>query len=110
MTIAAPELVVDKTGPATMNLGEWGDFAIDFANAGLSDAWDVSIRDLLPVGLQGGMCELTPEILSAQVFAADGVTPCRQAAEPGSVTELQRQPSCQHVDAAPPASSARASG
>jgi hypothetical protein len=23
----------------------------------------------------GGMCDLTPEILSAQVFAADGVTP-----------------------------------
>ena len=75
MTIAAPELVVDKTGPATMNIGEWGDFVIDVANAGLSDAWDVSLRDRLPDGATGGMCDLTPEILSAQVFAADGVTP-----------------------------------
>ena len=32
MTIAAPELVVTKTGPATMNIGEWGDFVIDVAN------------------------------------------------------------------------------
>ena len=27
MTIAAPQLVVTKTGPATMNLGQWGEFA-----------------------------------------------------------------------------------
>ena len=75
MTVAAPELVVTKTGPATMNIGEWGDFVIDVANAGLSDAWDVSLRDRLPDGATGGMCDLTPEILSARVFAADGVTP-----------------------------------
>ncbi len=75
MTIAAPELVVTKSGPATMNLGQWGDFVIDVQNAGLSDAWDVSIRDLFPDGAAGGMCDLTPEILSVQVFASDGVTP-----------------------------------
>ncbi len=75
MTIAAPELVVTKTGPATMNIGEWGDFVVDIVNAGLSDAWDVSLRDLLPNGATGGMCDLAPELLSAQVFAADGVTP-----------------------------------
>ncbi len=75
MTIAAPELVVTKSGPATMNLGQWGDFVIDVQNAGLSDAWEVSIRDLFPDGAAGGMCDLTPEILSVQVFASDGVTP-----------------------------------
>jgi uncharacterized repeat protein (TIGR01451 family) len=75
LTIAAPVLVVDKSGPATMNLGQWGDFVIDVQNVGLSDAWGVSIRDLFPDGPTGGMCDLTPEILSAQVFAADGVTP-----------------------------------
>jgi uncharacterized repeat protein (TIGR01451 family) len=75
LTIAAPVLVVDKSGPATMNLGQWGTFTLDVQNAGLSDAWDVSLRDLLPNGATGGMCDLTPEILSAQVFAADGVTP-----------------------------------
>jgi uncharacterized repeat protein (TIGR01451 family) len=86
LTIAAPQLVVTKSGPATMNLGQWGEFVIDVRNTGLSDAWDVSIRDLLPNGATGGMCDLTPEILSARVFAADGVTPVpgKGALDPGS--------------------------
>src|SRR5262249_52420173 len=70
-----PVLTVAKTGPATMNLGQWGNFAIDVQNTGTSDAWNASLRDLPPRGPTGGMCDLTPEILSAQVFAADGVTP-----------------------------------
>ena len=75
LTIAAPVLVMTKSGPATMNLGQWGDFGLDVQNTGLSDAWDVTLRDLLPHGLTGGMCDLTPEIESAQVFAANGTTP-----------------------------------
>jgi uncharacterized repeat protein (TIGR01451 family) len=79
LTIAAPQLIVTKTGPATLgrtlNLGEWGDFAIDVHNTGLTDAWDVTILDRLPDGPTGGMCDATPEILDAQVFAVDGVTP-----------------------------------
>jgi len=75
LTIAAPVLVMDKTGPATMNLGQSGDFALDVQNTGLTDAWDVHLRDVLPDGATGGMCDQTPQILSAQVFAADGVTP-----------------------------------
>jgi large repetitive protein len=75
MTIAAPTLVVTKSGPATMNLGQFGDFTLDVQNTGLIDAWDVSLRDLLPDGPTGGMCDMTPQITSAQVFAADGVTP-----------------------------------
>jgi uncharacterized repeat protein (TIGR01451 family) len=75
LTIAGPVLVVDKSGPATMNLGQWGDFALDVQNTGSIDAWDVSLRDLFPDGATGGMCDLTPQILSAQVFAANGVTP-----------------------------------
>ena len=74
LTPADPALVVRKSGPATMNLGQWGNFAIDLQNTGQSDAWNVSLRDLLPSGATGGMCNRTPEILSAQVFAADGVT------------------------------------
>ena len=79
MTIAAPELVVTKTGPATLgrtlNLGEWGDFGIDVQNTGLGDAWNATILDRLPAGATGGMCTTTPQVLSAQVFASDGVTP-----------------------------------
>ena len=79
LTIAAPELIVTKTGPATLgltlNLGEWGVFGLDVHNTGLSDAWDLTLIDMLPDGPTGGMCNATPEILSAQVYAADGVTP-----------------------------------
>ncbi len=79
MTIAAPQLVVTKTGPATigrtLNLGEWGEYGIDVQNTGLSDAWDITLVDRLPDDANGGMCDTTPEILSAQVFAADGATP-----------------------------------
>ncbi len=75
LTISAPNLVVEKTGPPTMNLGQGGDFALDIQNNGNIDAWDVAIRDLLPDGATGGMCDQMPQILSAQVFAADGVTP-----------------------------------
>jgi uncharacterized repeat protein (TIGR01451 family) len=79
MTISAPSLVVTKTGPTTLgrtlNLGQWGQFGIDVSNLGQTPAWDVRILDRLPDGPTGGMCNQTPEILSAQVFAADGVTP-----------------------------------
>ncbi|HEU5179708.1 MAG TPA: hypothetical protein VFW45_02885 [Candidatus Polarisedimenticolia bacterium] len=75
LTIAAPVLEMDKTGPATMNLGQTGNFTLDVRNAGLTDAWDVHLRDRLPDGPTGGMCDLAPIIQSAQVFAANGTTP-----------------------------------
>ena len=74
-TVAGPVLVVAKSGPETMNLGQWGNFDVDVQNTGSSDAWNVYVRDLLPHGASGGMCNLIPQILSARVFAADGVTP-----------------------------------
>ncbi len=64
LTIAAPNLIVDKTGPATMNLGQFGQFGIDVVNTGLSDAWNVTLVDQLPDGQTGGMCTLAPELLS----------------------------------------------
>src|SRR2546423_503792 len=66
LTIAAPLLTVTKSGPATMNLGQWGNFALDVQNTGLIDAWNASLRDLLPRGATAGMCGRPPEILSAQ--------------------------------------------
>ena len=75
MTIVAPVLTLTKTGPATLNIGEWGTFALDVANAGDGDAWNVTILDRLPDGASGGMCAIAPELLNVQVFADDGVTP-----------------------------------
>ena len=74
-TLVPPVVEVTKSGPATMNVGQWGIFAIDARNTGPNDAWNTTIRDVLPDGATGGMCDTTPEVLSAQVFAADGVTP-----------------------------------
>ena len=64
MTIVAPNLVMTKSGPATMNRGSWGQFTLDVLNDGTGDAWNLILRDRLPDGPNGGMCDLTPEILS----------------------------------------------
>src|SRR5215813_1886998 len=75
LTIAAPNLVFTKSGPSTMNPGQLGQFTLNVQNTGNSDAWNATIVDKLPTGATGGMCTATPQILSAQVFQADGVTP-----------------------------------
>jgi uncharacterized repeat protein (TIGR01451 family) len=70
-----PGLTVAKTGPATMRIAEWGDFSIAAQNASKADAYNVTLVDRLPDGPTGGMCDTTPQVMSARVFAADGVTP-----------------------------------
>src|SRR5260370_27831374 len=73
--VGAPDLVFTKSGPATMSLGQWGQFGFNVQNTGTSDAWNVTLLDRFPRGGTGGMCSTTPQVLSAQVFQADGVTP-----------------------------------
>src|SRR5688572_21067752 len=70
-----PVLTMDKSGPATMNPSEPGDFALSVQNLGVADAFNVTLLDRLPDSPTGGMCDTTPQILSARVFAPDGVTP-----------------------------------
>jgi uncharacterized repeat protein (TIGR01451 family) len=72
---STPNLVLTKTGPATMSLGQLGQFGLNVQNTGLSDAWNATILDRLPQTPTGGMCSFTPQILNAQVFQANGVTP-----------------------------------
>ncbi len=74
-TLVPPVLEVTKSGPATLTVGQLGVFTIDARNTGPNDAWNTTLRDVLPDGATGGMCDATPEVLGAQVFAADGVTP-----------------------------------
>src|SRR5258708_12296348 len=57
-----------------MSLGQGGQFGFNVQNTGTSDAWNVTLLDRLPRGGTGGMCSTTPQVLSAQVFQADGVT------------------------------------
>jgi uncharacterized repeat protein (TIGR01451 family) len=73
---SAPNLTLTKSGPATMSLGQSGQFGLDVQNTGVSDAWNATILDRLPKSSPtGGMCSFTPQILSAQVFQANGITP-----------------------------------
>ena len=79
ITIGAPDIVMTKTGPdtlgSTLNLGEWGTFTLDLQNTGTTEAWNTRITDRLPRGSTGGMCDATPEVLTAQVYSTDGITP-----------------------------------
>src|SRR5215831_12002118 len=98
-TVTSPTLVLRKSGPATMSLGQSGNFGLDVQNTGSGEAWNVSLRDLLPHGTTGGMCNQTPAILSAQVFAADGVTPVPGKGALNAGSDYSRSyspsPSCQ---------------
>src|SRR5262249_48973483 len=72
---SAPSLVFTKTGPATMSPGQLAQFGLNVQNTGPTDAWNATILDRLPSGPTGGMCSTTPQVTSAQVFQADGITP-----------------------------------
>ena len=81
MTIVGPDLVVTKTGPASViNLGQWADFTVDVWNRGTfaGDAWNVNIVDLLPSNssnrFNGGMCDLTPEVTGVTLAGRSRIT------------------------------------
>lgn len=78
VTIVAPELTLQKSGPATMRLGVPGSFTLDVRNIGTGTAWNVVLSDVLPnltTAPVGGMCAAAPSNIAARVFQADGVTP-----------------------------------
>jgi uncharacterized repeat protein (TIGR01451 family)/fimbrial isopeptide formation D2 family protein len=75
VTVPVSALTMTKGGPATQYLGQLGRFTLSVQNTGNTDAWNATIVDKLPTGTTGGMCTATPQILSVQVFQADGVTP-----------------------------------
>jgi uncharacterized repeat protein (TIGR01451 family)/fimbrial isopeptide formation D2 family protein len=73
---STPNLTLTKSGPATMSPGQLALFGLNVQNTGVGDAWNATILDRLPkASPTGGMCSSTPQILSAQVFQANGVTP-----------------------------------
>src|SRR5262249_52087165 len=71
---STPNLVVTKTGPATLSPGQLRQFGLNVQNTGVSDAFNATILDRFPSGPSGGMCSTTPQVVSAQIFQADGVT------------------------------------
>ncbi|KJS32549.1 MAG: hypothetical protein VR64_06500 [Desulfatitalea sp. BRH_c12] len=76
MTIVGPDtLTVEKTGPANLQVGVAGTFTLNLHNPSLGTAWNPTLTDRLPHEANGGMCEAGPTHVTAQIFAADGVTP-----------------------------------
>ena len=81
MTIVEPlDMVLSKTGPATITFGTPATFTIDvensiLTNANASAAFDLTITDVLPSQVDGGMCDTPPNNFTARIFQADGTTP-----------------------------------
>ncbi|MGD8568690.1 MAG: isopeptide-forming domain-containing fimbrial protein, partial [Gammaproteobacteria bacterium] len=74
MTIVEPDqLIMDKSGPATMRLGLPATFTLDVTNAGDGPAYDLTITDQLPNPDPGGMCDVPPNNITAQIY--NGATP-----------------------------------
>ena len=106
LRVVEPELIVRKSGPATMRYGLPGTFTIDVENlqpGGLQDtgpAWNLTISDRLPSAAtpmnRGGMCAVPPTNIRAQIFLADGVTPVGAPLIEGTdfVTAFRGAPDC----------------
>ena len=78
MTIVAPNLTLQKSGPATLRLGAAGTFTLNVQNTGSGTAWNTVLSDRLPnvtTTPTGGMCATAPTNITARVFQADGTTP-----------------------------------
>ena len=77
MTIVGPDtLIMTKSGPANMRIGTPDTFTLDVQNTSNATAWDITISDQLPNfdPLPGGMCDVAPTNVIAQIFEADGST------------------------------------
>lgn len=73
--VGADSVTLQKGGPATMRAGVPGSFTVNVQNTGSGPAWDMTLVDVLPNPTPGGMCDVAPGAITAQMFLADGVTP-----------------------------------
>ncbi|WP_176491139.1 MULTISPECIES: isopeptide-forming domain-containing fimbrial protein [Microbulbifer] len=94
VTIVHPELVVEKTGPASLKVGTPDNFVLNVANTGGASAWNVTLTDWLPNPAPGGMCDAQPVIQSAVIQKADSSTVTLNAAD-FAVSFVDGDPTCQ---------------
>ena len=96
MTIVEPDLVMTKTGPLSADVGVPETFTLDVHNTGGSPAYAVTLTDLLPNDADGGMCDVPPQNITAQVFEADGTTPVSPVLAEGAdfTTSFAGDPTC----------------
>ncbi|GMG86400.1 isopeptide-forming domain-containing fimbrial protein [Biformimicrobium ophioploci] len=94
VTIAHPELVVTKSGPASLRVGTPDNFTLLVENSGATSAWNPTLTDWLPNPAPGGMCDMQPAIQSAEIQKADGSTIALAAAD-FSVALTEGEPTCE---------------
>lgn len=99
MTIIGADFVeLIKTGPATMSLGVPETFTISVQNflSSTATAWDMTVTDVLPNPTPGGMCDVAPTNITAQIFQMNGTTAVSPVLTAGSdyVTSFSGAPSC----------------
>ena len=96
MTVVEPRLTVEKSGPLQQRPGQFGTFMVNVHNVGQSPAYGVYLSDLLPNETDGGMCGTAPAQITAQLFAADGVTPIGSVLTEGSdyIATFRGDPDC----------------
>ncbi|MGB5412353.1 MAG: hypothetical protein WBN09_12535 [Woeseiaceae bacterium] len=74
MTIAEPELTLEKSGPVQLQRGLPALYTLNVHNIGGSPAYNTTLYDLLPNQADGGTCDASPSQFLAQLFEADGTT------------------------------------
>ncbi|MCA0899353.1 isopeptide-forming domain-containing fimbrial protein [Microbulbifer agarilyticus] len=94
VTIVHAELEVEKTGPATIQVGTPENFTLTVRNNSSASAWNVTLTDWLPNPEPGGMCDVQPVIQSAAIQKADGST-VALAASDFAVTFFDGTPTCE---------------
>ena len=75
MTIEAPDLVLQKSGPPVLPAGSTAVYTLDVQNVGGASAWNPTLLDQVANPTPGGMCDVPPASITAQVYQADGTTP-----------------------------------
>lgn len=94
VTIVHPELVVEKTGPASISVSTPENFTLTVQNTGASSAWNVTLTDWLPNPTPGGICDTQPVIQSAAIQKADGTSVSLAAAD-FAVNFIAGDPTCE---------------
>ncbi|MEJ2179386.1 MAG: isopeptide-forming domain-containing fimbrial protein, partial [Gammaproteobacteria bacterium] len=98
MTIIGPEnLTLEKTGPGVMRIGTPETFTLKVHNVGSGAAYDLTIQDDIPNPVPGGMCDVAPGNITAQIYSDDGVTAVGAPLEEGtdfSVNFVTDSPTC----------------
>ena len=97
ITIVGPDaLTLEKTGPATMQVGTPAAFTLNVHNPSTGTAWNPIIIDRLPHGATGGMCAAGPSNVTAQIILADGTpAPAPLVEDTDYSVSFSGQPTCE---------------